>query len=226
MAIIKLADGFDEIKGVLGGSILSYYNNTQTIRMRPPSHKVSSPYQLAANNRLGYVASTWRNLTPSQQAVWAGQTANYPYLDKFGVYRDPSAYQLYCAFNINRLLMGYDIITAVGAPLSYGTNEPMAWTYNSPTDIRFTASPAFTTVCQGLMYATCALSPGQQTPRTNYRQIHRFFASSTSDVNVYPYWSARFGQLLPGSVIFFKAVVLSASRPERFLSQEQIVQVT
>ena len=144
MASIKWSALVSEVKGKLNGTIFSNSVNGATMRNRKSSSGKYSNLWQQSKQRLSVIASFWRVLDALQVATWESQRTNYPYIDKFGDQRTPSAYQLFCTLNSNLSNLGHSLIMEAVLPfpqfdlgivaVTESINRNLFWTFTSPND--------------------------------------------------------------------------------------------
>ena len=103
MAKITLGPIAGAISGSIGGSTYSRNRYGVYIRRRAVPVQPETPSQLAARQRMGYISSAWKSLTPSQRASWKTWAATNPIFDSLGQPQTLQGNSAYIMLN-NRLL--------------------------------------------------------------------------------------------------------------------------
>jgi len=188
--------------GKAGGTIIQRGRTGQVLRnlTKPISRTDFSsqrPRALLAN-----VSSSWRFITNSERISWNSLAATLTRYNKFGVSYIPNGYQIFCEFNLNRVIYFGDEILSVAPTLNSFPNL-IDWVFSAlPT------GPAVTLTWDYLTgdvdwYVFISFYPlqsmGASVPRGSARQelITALITAETLDLSAV--FTSRFGTV-PGGV--------------------------
>lgn len=121
MATVQYGSIITEMRGSIGGIIFQKSGTQLTARLKNPcrsqfKNSLNAVSSSILKNRLAQVASSWRNLTPTEQAAYATAAPSFPFYNRYGVSYTPSAFQLFCWQNVNRLELGASLLTTAPSP--------------------------------------------------------------------------------------------------------------
>lgn len=109
MASVKYGSIVTEIKGKVGGQTFqsskagfSLKNNGQKPKVGVRGWDLVS---VTRKSSFSSVTKSWSKLTDSERASWLSLVGTWTFINKFGDVYNASAYQIYCAANINRRLL-------------------------------------------------------------------------------------------------------------------------
>jgi hypothetical protein len=131
MASIKMGAIIEEIKGSVGGTTFQSSNagfsmknkgktrGTNSMTFRASHETTHVPQQ----RNFAIVTKAWAGLTDVQRATWSGLLGTWQFKNKFGDVYNGSAYQIFCAANINRLTLGLSLLSV--APVKVDMVDPM-----------------------------------------------------------------------------------------------------
>lgn len=152
----------------------------------------------------GYVAQSWKNITAGQRSDWKTATTSFPRTNKFGGSYIPSAYQLFCEFNMALVIAGLSLIAAA----------PTTSTFVSPVwEVVYDSGAGIVTVNQSVVYTA---SPYQTVISASYYQsnglglrksnlkditVHQFSIGSPS-LNITSLITSLFGSIMSGVTMY------------------------
>lgn len=113
MAKIQYSAVIGDIRGKLGGSQFSKNRSGNIFQNKPNRKQNSSSGQSTYRSNFAYLSKYWNGISVADKAANAAAALNYPYVDKFGVTRYFSGYQLLLRSNLNRLMSGLAPISVV-----------------------------------------------------------------------------------------------------------------
>lgn len=193
MALVKLSAMVSEMKGKLNGSVLQGSPFGQMIRNNKYSKSGTQTVWDMNKAQLATLASQFRDLSSAQLATWQTQTANYPFIDKFGDSYTPSAFQLYMALNLRLLDNGLSKITSAVAPVSITdlTSVSVGWDGTSGLYMYFDTYPD--TDVYLIAYATGNISANRSVANLPYKHLGAQLAYDTGSLYFNSAYPARFG---------------------------------
>lgn len=106
MAIIQYSGLVNEIRGALNGSTLNKSKTIMTVSNKGVPSRSITEEQSVSRARFQRIQTTWKNLTPAQQADWALLAENVPNINRFGEEVVLSGYNKYIEASINADLIG------------------------------------------------------------------------------------------------------------------------
>jgi hypothetical protein len=131
MASIKMGAIVTEIKGSVGGTTFQSSNAGLSMKNKGKCmHGKAKGYaqrhdgtHVPQQGNFSQVTKAWAGLTDVQRATWSGLLGIWTFKNKFGEVYNGSAYQIFCAANINRLTLGLSLLTV--APTKVDMVDPM-----------------------------------------------------------------------------------------------------
>lgn len=178
--------------GKLNGSVASHNKGGSYLRNKGIVSNPRTPLQTLQRSRMGSIASTWRTLSPTEQAAWNAAAPDFPYTDPFGQIKYLSGFGLFQRLNLNLnavlstsavlltvppakqnfpVMFNLDFGLVYDATPGPGLPE-MQW--NMLAD--FTAAPADQVV---QLRFTAGLSQGINNPGSRFRQSVQYFEIPT-----------------------------------------------
>lgn len=194
--------------GSYAGVTSSRNSYGQYIRTRATPVNPGTTFQSDVRARLALVASSWRSLTPSQQAGWRDLSLQISRTDSLGQSYTPSGFGAYNLANLNLLASGGTLLA--DAPLY---NPPAAVESATLTAVGGTPalSLAFTPSALDTGNKLMAwLSPQQSAGRYfngQYRLIAVGADATSSPMNLLSAYTARSGVPITGNKIFASVTV-------------------
>lgn len=215
---MKYAPGLmvGQLSGKAGSTVASHNRFGSYFRTRNIPVNPNTESQQDARNNLAAISQAWRDLTDAQRAAWNAEGPTVTSYDSLGVAYNPTGQQLFVGLNRNTYIYsGALSITTDPPPINPVTALATASTMVSsgPTliSIAYTATPlaAGTKI---VLEATPCLSPGITfVKRSWYRQILVSAAAAASPLVASSAYVAKFGEVVAGKRIFFRAYVLSSA---------------
>jgi hypothetical protein len=210
MASVQLAGPFQVIAGRIGGSVFQRNPITSIIKNTPTGRKPRAfvPFALGvpySRGKFSFVSTSWRSLTPTQQAAWKTASLLFVRYNRFNIPYNPSAYQLFMEMNCGLVFAGHDLRYAAPAVSSFPAFTcSFAWVPATPA-INFTQVIASGNTSYRLyIYASCFVSNGVGVSRKNYKQIaYVVMSTGTTVTNLYSAFTAQFGSIIAGMQVFF-----------------------
>jgi hypothetical protein len=215
MASILYGALVSDLAGKVGGQnfqrglVSPVIRNVSTRRSRLKTTKVAPNY-ITPRAALAYVSKAWKGIGGVNQANWQSAASSFPRLNKFGVSYTPSAYQLFCEFNIALVLAHHDLVP--GAPVTASFVVPTyTFSYNSGTGVfsvvmsaPFTAYP-YVTVISAAVYQ----SNGAILKNGSLKEIAIYqFTSVNTTLNITSQVTNIFGPALVGTTMWFSVKLL------------------
>lgn len=132
MAKIQYSAVIGDIRGKLGGSQFSKNKSGNIFQNKPNRKQSSSSGQSAYRSNFAFLSKHWNGISVSDKEANSAAALNYPYVDKFGVTRYFSGYQLLLRSNLNRLMSGLAPIDVIqSTPPAGATLDNLTFTINS-----------------------------------------------------------------------------------------------
>ncbi|MCC6181048.1 MAG: hypothetical protein IT237_04375 [Bacteroidia bacterium] len=173
MAQVKYGAIITEIKGKVGGTVFqggraSPIMKNKSIIQYPRGGEVNKTRQTSQSN-FGQVTKGWSKLTDGERASWSSLLGVWTFVNKFGETYDGSAYQIYTAANINRMLLELSPLTS--APVADSAVDPIFTWANYSISGTFVGS--YTNNLADFQYAFMSLSQyaNATTPPNKIRKI-------------------------------------------------------
>ncbi len=130
MAQVKYGSIITEIKGKVGGTVFQggsaapLMKNISIIqRGRDRSHDGTHVVQ---QGRFSQTTKYWSRITDAERASWNGLVGTWQFVNRFGDTYNGTGYQIFCAANINRLLLNLAMLAT--APTYNAAFDPN-WTF-------------------------------------------------------------------------------------------------
>lgn len=182
--------------------------NVTTRRSRKVLFQVA-PNPISPRGALAYVSKFWQSIGSVNQAAWVGVTPSFPRYNKFGVAYVPSAYQLFCEFNILLVLLQHDVISVAPVVATFVV-PTYTVAYDSGTGvISVVQSAPFTSVPYlTIISASAYQSNGAAVKTGRLKEIasHQFSSINTT-LNITTQVTNIFGTPLVGTQMFFSIKV-------------------
>lgn len=176
MASIKMGAIVTEIKGSVGGTTFQSSNAGLSMKNKGKGmHGKMKGYaqrhdgtHVVQQGHFAIVTKAWAGLTDVERATWSGLLGIWTFKNKFGEVYNGSAYQIFCAANINRLTLGLSLLT--DAPTKVDMVDPMVTysDYSISGDFTETRSNAAAIGSKGFYYVTFPANP-----TSNYKKLRR-----------------------------------------------------
>lgn len=115
MPQIKFSGLVSDMKGKLGGSVLSSNKQGAYMRQNKWGGGRKSNRWDRSKARLSQLANSWRALTLGQQEAWNNAAGDFPFTNKFNQEYIASGYQVYMSLNGTLLANNLPLLTAPGA---------------------------------------------------------------------------------------------------------------
>lgn len=176
MASIQMGAIITEIKGSVGGT--TFQSSNAGLTMKHKGKGMCGKIKGYANRHDGthvpqqgnfsIVTKAWAGLSVVERATWSGLLGVWTFKNKFGVVYNGSAFQIFCAANINRLTLGLSLLTV--APTKVDMVDPMVTysDYSISGDFLETRSNAAAIGSKGFFYVTYPANP-----TSNYKKLRR-----------------------------------------------------
>ncbi len=194
-----------DARASLGGATFSKNRGGNFARARVAPVQPRTAAQQAARASLSALSSSWRSLTPTEQAAWASIAQSITTKSSLGVSYTPTGSQLYVQCNRVLNTLAGTVITAAPAMIpSYPDMLPIAATATAgtPTLAVTTSLAAAPTGFTFIVRATRQLSAGRSFFGVSaYRIVATPAASSFASLNILAGYTAKFGALAAGAKI-------------------------
>lgn len=101
MAKIKLGLIVSDVRGAVGGVILSRNKSGAYMRKNTSPTNPSTPSQAEVRSVFGSLSSAWKGLTAEERDAWkaAAESKQYNRTNQLGIVVQPSGFQLFCRLN-------------------------------------------------------------------------------------------------------------------------------
>lgn len=119
MARYLLQTGVDRFKGSPGGATFQKCGQVFGIRKRAVPVQKRTPAQSRVKNQFDFVQKRWKDLSPGEQASFAGETGNFTRTDSLGNSYELRADQLQSSTNLNMVARSEPVIDTMVSPVSY-----------------------------------------------------------------------------------------------------------
>jgi hypothetical protein len=207
MAKVKFSALISEMRNKLNGSVFSKNRSGNYLRNKVTPVNPQTSAQTARRSVLTYLSQNWPALTQSQRDSWNNAVMNFQTTDIFGDLKTPSGINLYQRLNGNLASAGQSYLTTPPAPSTLPANDFNSLAADSATgdiDMGFVSGsvPAGTTI---VIEATGNMSPGRNFAKSEYAQIGTIAATTALPFNAGSLWSAKYGTLVAGQKVFFRA---------------------
>lgn len=173
-----------------------------------------------------YVVTSWRNLSPTQQAAWVAVTASFPRINKFGNTYTPSAYQLFVELSLGLVYTGRDIVTGAPSVSTFPTGVYTIVYNNSLNTVVVTLlslSPAnpYQTVIKCSPY----LSNGRGFSKSKLKvlTLHQFTRASPI-LDISSLIADMYGSYIAGTTMFFELYFINITTGEEAIYSSYSVQ--
>lgn len=202
MARISITALGAELVGKLAGSVFQYSYGGWQVRTRVSPRNPQTQYQQLRRMDFGFIAASWRALTPTQRNTFIA-AATTP----------PEAFNLFMAANINLILIGEPMITTY-TPTTTPATMVVAPIDANPEEIIIQATGMVTAVPAGtklLFYSTFDKSQTKIfTNPSEFSPIITFDEGTdlSIPVNVIAAYNSLYGQLRPDMRICVKSVLI------------------
>lgn len=131
MAQVKYGSIITEIKGKIGGTVFQGCRGGFAAKNRGKGiHDKAKGYgqrhdgtHVVQQRNFSAVTKGWSKLTVGERASWSSLLGVWTFVNKFGDTYDGSAYQIYTAANINRMLLGLSPLSS--APVADSAVDPL-----------------------------------------------------------------------------------------------------
>jgi hypothetical protein len=188
-----------EIRNKIAATVFTRNASGAAIRNRITPINRRSNLQSSRRQRLGALASGWRDLSQNQRDSFNAAAANFPRQDNLGQTIIPTGEQLYIELNANLLLIGQSQITSAPAPVAFDAIAATGLTAEDDDTLSLAFTPTvpagFTLVVRG----TRQVSPGKNFfGKSDYRFVQTIAAAATSPQSVSAAYVALFGSLVLG----------------------------
>lgn len=215
---MKYAPGLmvGQLSGKSGSTVASRNRFGSYFKSRNMPVNPNTDSQQDQRNNLAAISAAWKSLTDAQRSAWIAATASVSLVDSLGIPYNPTGQQLFVSVNRNTFIYsGSSTITDDPPPLNPVTALTSISTSvaSGPTvmSITFAASPLAAST-KLVIEATPCLSPGINfIKRSLYRQIIISAAAAATPLNAASAYVAKFGEVVAGKRIFFRAYTLRST---------------
>lgn len=210
MALVKFSALISEMRNKLNGSVFSKNRGGNYLRNKVTPVNPQSSFQQNVRGVFAAISSAWRGLTQAQRDGWIAGAASFPYTDIFGDTRTLSGNALHQKLNQNLVLMGESQISVCPLPEAVPLAEALSATA-APAGGAVTLTLDDATVPTGYqlqVWATPGLSQGKQFVKNELRALG-YFTLTTGVATLTTEYAARFGNLVAGQKVTFRAVYVS-----------------
>jgi hypothetical protein len=153
---------------------------------------------------LTMVSQTWHTLGSAVHSNWSAVAASFPRLNRYGVTYTPSAYQLFCEFNMYLVGIGSSIVTAAPTPSVFAaTIYSASYAGGGGAITVYAAAPFQSTGYSTAIWASNYQSRGAGLQKSSVKMLllNSFTALSPS-YNIAPALYAVFGPAIPNTQIW------------------------
>ena len=226
MALIKWSGLVSEVKGVLNGTVFSNATYGATMRNRKRTNGQHTTYWARSKKNLSVVASTWRTLTSMQVGTWESQRTSYPYSDKFGASKTPSAYQLFCTLNSNLVNMDQGIIFNALAPAPQKDIKPVALNETGGGVVSISFKKLLSADHRILVYVSPPQSAGVHSLPQRSQLIANQLSTGSGNIILTTDLALRWGELSNNQKFFFQTYILDQKTGQKYGSYINIITLT
>lgn len=208
MAVVKYGAIVTEIKGKIGGTVFQAGKSSYVMRNNAFGGGRKSLRWQEIKQIFARVATNWRTLTSGQKASWLASTPDYPATNKFGDTYTPSAYQLYCTLNNNRIQIGLSMLTTPVAPVAEQDISPVTFVETDPDnyDLSFTATGSNQYEVQ--IFASNPVSQGVESIPSRLIYLAHINGTTSTPYNLKSTLVDAFGEIKDGSRIWLRLYVV------------------
>jgi hypothetical protein len=220
MAVVKYGSIIDEIKGKLNGQIFQGGRNAPILRsgMNGNGKKMTNSPVRRQNqgNRFSTVAKYWSQITPTQRITWSSLLGVWTFTDKFGDVYNGTPYQIFCACNLQRLILQQTLLT--DAPTFNAADDitivDIVCRAASTFDIRVLAGA---TSGQSMLIAASTMhNDSFPIDKANFVSLKSFIYTGAMTENFRTQWNNVFGVTpVVGKVIFVKTYQCFLDWPQK-----------
>ena len=193
--------------GKIGGTVVGKGRSGSFARVRVKPTNPRTIKQAARKSAFSVRSQAWRSLTAAQQLAWnaAADSGAFAMKNPLGISFNPTGAQLYNQLNLNIMLMDGTPITSppVKSNLSPIEKQGEGFLIYKDGDwiVQVRISPPLEANERLQILSTACISPGISRPSLNqFRQIK--FGTHTISENIYPQFSAIFGEPIIGQKSF------------------------
>jgi hypothetical protein len=219
MRVIWSGIGITAGAGKVGGTVASRNANGSYLKKRTKPANPNTTAQQVQRANFGYLTRQWKVLSPAQKNTWVEQAPNYPYKNKLGVTAKYTGFQLFAKTNMQLNAVTFGPIQTIGSPVAVAavgfieilTGSPTVMTVNIGFGIDNNLSTSVPADCSLIVRATAAQSRGKYAPkRSIFKQIDvEPTGVSTNALDIFPFYQAKFGTPIVGSLVFVEAFLVS-----------------
>lgn len=128
MASVKYGSIVTEIKGKVGGQTFQSSKAGFSLKNNGRKNKSDATIDdlngIIRRTSFSSVTKSWSQLSDSERASWLSLVGTWTFINKFGDVYNASAYQIYCAANINRRLL--ELAQLTNSPAYLAAYDPGA----------------------------------------------------------------------------------------------------
>lgn len=164
-----------------------------------------SRYTTNPRAALTMVAQTWQSLSSATRSAWAAVTASFPRLNRYGVTYTPSAYQLFCEFNIYLVVIGSAMITTAPSVSVFAATVWSVSYAGGGGAITITASPVYPSAgYSAAIWAAGYQSNGASLKKTSLKLLTvNAFSVGSPSLNVASLFYSLYGEYKAGTTAWF-----------------------
>lgn len=202
-----------ELKGKVAGQVFQQ-GNTSTI-LRNKGYRKGSTTNLSSESkiRMQSVTQAWRNLDDEDRAAWSAAAENWTFTNKFGVPYQGSGFQVFSAYNNNRIVMGLAPVTSPGAVTSSLDPGAIGVDSNWPGNFSVAWGNALDTDNRLAIYASNMISPGRNTNNAKLRLVAVASGASTAFWEFSAQYVALYGPMVIGMKVVLKYIMRNNTWP-------------
>ena len=217
MALFKGSSVVGAISGKTGGIVFSRNRGGAYLKNFKMPVNPNTTRQQEVRASFGLLASSWRDLTTSDQKAWIEAAPLYPYSNRLGDTRIYSGQQLYVSLNQNLSNVAQPILSTPLVPQTFTKGmEGYVLSKDGLAD-KITVSSTGSAEEILIVTATPALSPGINSPGSSiFRQVGVFF--DTTVLLEYDFttgYTAIFGPNQPGAKVFTRAYLVNTKTGQK-----------
>lgn len=196
MAIVKYSPLIAEARGTVGDVVFSRNTYGAYVRDHVVPTFPNTTAQQTVNGRVTSLSQAWGSLTVLQRRQWNEFAQAYNRTNIFGDKAPYSGYNLFMKSNLNLAAIGLGTNNTPSRRSKINQTSLRGLTIdNTGSSYTILFTPAITIRESLIVYATAQLSPGINFVKSEYRQIAILNSGSTSPVNLFAPYVAKFGAL-------------------------------
>lgn len=230
MGTIKFSAIVSDARGKIGGVVFSRNAAGAIARKFTKPVNPNTGRQQDVRNQFASLISSWRDLIPADQQVWADMAPQYPYTNAMGESSQYTGQALYNHLNMNLSVVGTTAIDTPLVPETFSAINLASVSLVLTAGLLTTANVVLSAVGLSteavIVEMTTSMSGGITKPaKSAFRQIQVFTnASTTATLDVETAYIALYGSPQLGAKVFIRAWLINKNTGQR-LNLGQVVHV-